>query len=94
MSLPDIFSNAGQIDSCQTRVLEDYPLLITADNTYSLHLNTVSSPSVCNAWVSALWRASDLVYARIIYLLNCRYRKLGDTCDVINLCFTQRTDRP
>jgi hypothetical protein len=54
MSLLNIFKNEGQLASYQTRIIEDYPMLIIADTAYSVHLNTVSDLSACYAWGSAL----------------------------------------
>jgi hypothetical protein len=54
MSLADMFKNAGQIASYQTRIIEDYPMLIIADTVYSVHLNTVSDFSAFYAWGSTL----------------------------------------
>jgi glycine betaine/choline ABC-type transport system substrate-binding protein len=54
MSLPNIFNNEVQIASFQTHIMEDYTMLIIADTAYSVHLNTVSDLSACNAWGSAL----------------------------------------
>jgi hypothetical protein len=54
MPLPNIFNNAGHIASFQTRIIEDYPMLIITDTVYSAHLNTVSDLSAFYAWGSTL----------------------------------------
>jgi hypothetical protein len=54
MSLANIFINAGQIASYQTRIIEDYPMLIIADTLYSVPLNTVSDLSAFYVWGSTL----------------------------------------
>jgi hypothetical protein len=54
MSLPNVFNNEGQIASYQTRIIEDYFMLIIANIAYPVHLNTVFDLSACCAWGNAL----------------------------------------
>jgi len=54
MSLPNIFNNEGQIAFYQTRIIEDYFMLIIANTACSVHLNTVFDLSAFYAWNSAL----------------------------------------